>query len=717
LARNLEFEMLARVLRIVLAAAFACLTAGVVHDLFVAGNQGRGLSLTNIVETALTSAWWAAPFAVIGIMLTELLRLRSGLVYLLGGLVIALAAALMHRDGGVPSIAALARLPSFSMLLTMGTLGGLVYWLLQGYRAGWRGDAAEAGLASAKQSILQTFERERKPRCWPCLLTGLLLAAFPLLALGYWSLEEPGFAENVKVKTEMEANTALAEAGHPWSSVRIDGYRGYVEGSAATEAQREAAFAAAQTYLQPAIGMPGVIGVLENGIKVPAVVAPAVAVATPTPPPQPRIDETARRAAEAEARRLAELAEAKRKADAEAETRRLAELAEAKRKADAEAETRRLAELAEAKRKADAEAETRRLADLAEAKRKADADAAALAKGKADEERRITMEAEAKRAAAIVAAEADAKRKADEARTTVVTKTPPPAVVAPAPPAVLPTLPSLPPVPPRAPVLASPADGACDAEAVVGVESTRLTFDTASSDIGAPDKTEILRLSSLLKRCPAMKVTINGHTDDVGAEGYNASLSQRRAEIIRSELVGQGIANDRFVVRWFGGTRPLASNASEAGRAVNRRVELTLNGGLDLAAPANTARVTACRSDFSRLLTQGGIVFEPSSAVIAAVSFARLDDLATAAKACAAFGLLVEGHADKTGNPSWNVQLSGLRAKAVREALVARGVPATRVDAKGFGSSRLLDPADTKDAHAKNRRIEISIGAPVAQSN
>ena len=77
-------------------------------------------------------------------------------------------------------------------------------------------------------------------------------------------------------------------------------------------------------------------------------------------------------------------------------------------------------------------------------------------------------------------------------------------------------------------------------------------------------------LSADLKK----KVTIEGHTDDVGRDRSNTTLSLRRAEAVRTALIRRGVAANRLIAEGFGDTRPIADNTTEAGRARNRRIEI-----------------------------------------------------------------------------------------------------------------------------------------------
>ena len=83
-------------------------------------------------------------------------------------------------------------------------------------------------------------------------------------------------------------------------------------------------------------------------------------------------------------------------------------------------------------------------------------------------------------------------------------------------------------------------------------------------------------ISLVLTQNPKVKIEIQGHTDDIGTEEYNQSLSEKRAQIIYNYLVRKGIERDRLLPVGFGFTMNNSSNETEAGRALNRRVEFTL---------------------------------------------------------------------------------------------------------------------------------------------
>ena len=102
-----------------------------------------------------------------------------------------------------------------------------------------------------------------------------------------------------------------------------------------------------------------------------------------------------------------------------------------------------------------------------------------------------------------------------------------------------------------------------------------LYFDTGKSDIKAESTPQLAEMAKLLQAYKALKVLIVGHTDNVGAVDANLALSQRRADAVVAALVARyQIDAARLRARGVANFAPVTSNAAEAGRAKNRRVEL-----------------------------------------------------------------------------------------------------------------------------------------------
>jgi outer membrane protein OmpA-like peptidoglycan-associated protein len=103
-----------------------------------------------------------------------------------------------------------------------------------------------------------------------------------------------------------------------------------------------------------------------------------------------------------------------------------------------------------------------------------------------------------------------------------------------------------------------------------------ITFQTGSSDLNADFLKVLDSVGIVLKEYDKTLVVIGGHTDNVGSDESNQSLSQRRAEAVGTYLAQRSVKAERMVITGFGEARPVASNDSSEGRSQNRRVELTL---------------------------------------------------------------------------------------------------------------------------------------------
>jgi outer membrane protein OmpA-like peptidoglycan-associated protein len=104
-----------------------------------------------------------------------------------------------------------------------------------------------------------------------------------------------------------------------------------------------------------------------------------------------------------------------------------------------------------------------------------------------------------------------------------------------------------------------------------------ITFATDRDQVISAFYPVLNSVALVLNKYNRTVVDVFGHTDSTGDENYNYGLSQRRASSVADYLRAQGVDPRRFAVTGFGETRPVASNASEAGRAQNRRVEIQLS--------------------------------------------------------------------------------------------------------------------------------------------
>ncbi|QLC72548.1 OmpA family protein [Pseudomonas sp. LPB0260] len=99
-------------------------------------------------------------------------------------------------------------------------------------------------------------------------------------------------------------------------------------------------------------------------------------------------------------------------------------------------------------------------------------------------------------------------------------------------------------------------------------------FDFDKDRVKEESYSDIKNLADFMNQYPQTRTTVEGHTDSVGTDAYNQKLSERRANAVRQVLVNQyGVSGERVNAVGYGESRPVADNASDAGRAINRRVE------------------------------------------------------------------------------------------------------------------------------------------------
>lgn len=103
-----------------------------------------------------------------------------------------------------------------------------------------------------------------------------------------------------------------------------------------------------------------------------------------------------------------------------------------------------------------------------------------------------------------------------------------------------------------------------------------ITFGFDSYALRPASYTVLNRVADTLAEYDQTIVEVAGHTDSVGARVYNLRLSEQRAQAVANYLSSRGISSERMMVTGAGANYPVASNETEAGRAENRRVEITL---------------------------------------------------------------------------------------------------------------------------------------------
>jgi OmpA-OmpF porin, OOP family len=210
---------------------------------------------------------------------------------------------------------------------------------------------------------------------------------------------------------------------------------------------------------------------------------------------------------------------------------------------------------------------------------------------------------------------------------------------------------------------------------VTGLEAKANTALTSNAIAG---------VTATVERTPQLKRIIILSGDKTDAE---------KADIIAKMKAIPGVAD----ARWD--TGPVVAEANIAPAKVE--------------APASKAAVAACQTDINKVMAGKTINFQSGSAYLAENN-AVLDEVAAALKPCAGMAVEVQGHTDLSGAAETNQTLSQDRAARVVAAMVAKGVPAERLTAKGYGSSQPLENIRSAAANAKNRRTVFAIAASAA---
>ena len=105
---------------------------------------------------------------------------------------------------------------------------------------------------------------------------------------------------------------------------------------------------------------------------------------------------------------------------------------------------------------------------------------------------------------------------------------------------------------------------------------SNVLFAVDSAIVDAGGRASVDNVAGVLAEYPKTAVIVQGHTDSTGSEGHNLELSERRAGAVRTLLVGGGVDDGRVTALGYGEGYPVASNDSDSGRRLNRRVDVLL---------------------------------------------------------------------------------------------------------------------------------------------
>eukprot|EP01136_Pigoraptor_vietnamica_P044452 Opistho-1_new@21212 len=127
-----------------------------------------------------------------------------------------------------------------------------------------------------------------------------------------------------------------------------------------------------------------------------------------------------------------------------------------------------------------------------------------------------------------------------------------------------------------------------EGEGIIVKFDSGILFDFDKFALKDAAKTNIQTLAASLNKYPGTDIQVIGHTDSRGTEEYNMGLSQKRAAAVKAYAVSQGVPSSRLITIGKGFAEPIADNATEEGRAANRRVEIVIVANDQLKKEAAT---------------------------------------------------------------------------------------------------------------------------------
>jgi OOP family OmpA-OmpF porin len=232
--------------------------------------------------------------------------------------------------------------------------------------------------------------------------------------------------------------------------------------------------------------------------------------------------------------------------------------------------------------------------------------------------------------------------------------------------------------------------------------SLDIEFDINKADIRPQYHDEVAKVGDFMKKYPTTTAVIEGYADEVGSNDFNQQLSQRRAESVVKTLVDSfGIDPTRLSAKGFGESRPISSNASDAGRQKNRRIDAIIDCALDVKELAPPPE---------RLCMTLQVEFDTDSAEIQSRNYDEVNKVGEYMKKYPTTTAIIEGHTDNSGGLEYNMKLSQQRAENVVNYLAEKfGIEHSRLTAKGYGATRRIAYNDTPEGKQKNRRINAII--------
>ena len=234
-------------------------------------------------------------------------------------------------------------------------------------------------------------------------------------------------------------------------------------------------------------------------------------------------------------------------------------------------------------------------------------------------------------------------------------------------------------------------------------------FDFNSTRITPPYRSQLDRQLPIMKESSDIMFEIAGHTDSLGPDRYNYYLSRQRANSVAAYLESQGISREQLSPVGYGENEPIATNATEAGRARNRRAENRL------AEPLLPEEQLKDLDDIPAGTAIEVINFNFGQDTLLPVYSQLLDNIVAALKSNPSVNLEIIGYTDTMGTPEANQNLAEDRANQVKNYLVQNGIAQGRLSIKASGETDPIASNTSSRGRGFNRRAELRT-APALQT-
>ncbi|MBI4830132.1 MAG: OmpA family protein [Candidatus Lindowbacteria bacterium] len=261
------------------------------------------------------------------------------------------------------------------------------------------------------------------------------------------------------------------------------------------------------------------------------------------------------------------------------------------------------------------------------------------------------------------------------------------------------------------------------------LKSVQKQFDAKKGKYGelTTSGTQVEHAAETIKNSGCETVMVEGNIDSAEAANY-PNLGETRAQNVKEALVGLGVRSDALTVKDYGASKPLAASDTEIGRKLNRRVTFTIIPSGQSLEPEKLVQPPAPQVGPNDKVVDKVVEKEvavPELVITDHIIFANInfefdkarltpEGLENTKKAAEALKVMqdinkvtVEGHCDFKGSDAYNDKLSMRRSATVKNQLIKEGIPASKLEAVGYGERQPIADNNTTLGMALNRRVEF----------